>query len=164
MLPEPPWGEGKSYEAFSKDLRPSLDWSPEHGWTVPISSVASFILFNSLLLFFFWVDGFPTTSILWNLSCDMPSSNLSLSSFYAEMTIWVSCSLTITIINAYDLSKFLQQECFSFYLETCLWFGDVYISCSFHYHCLISDDQGLRKWEIRFPISNVLLDYLFIVF
>lgn len=37
-LPEPPQGEGKSYEAFCKDLRPSLDWSPEHGWTVPIST------------------------------------------------------------------------------------------------------------------------------
>ncbi|OVA01465.1 Tudor-like [Macleaya cordata] len=36
-LPEPPVGEGKSYKASCKDLRPSLDWSPEHGWTVPIS-------------------------------------------------------------------------------------------------------------------------------
>lgn len=36
-LPEPPIGEGKSYEAFYKDLRPSLNWSPEHGWMVPMS-------------------------------------------------------------------------------------------------------------------------------
>ncbi|XP_058072588.1 uncharacterized protein LOC131221350 isoform X2 [Magnolia sinica] len=36
-LLEPPLGEGRSYEAFCKDLRPSLDWSPEHGWTVPAS-------------------------------------------------------------------------------------------------------------------------------
>ncbi|KAG8658620.1 hypothetical protein MANES_03G168100v8 [Manihot esculenta] len=33
----PPAGEGLSYEASSADFRPSLDWSPEHGWTVPIS-------------------------------------------------------------------------------------------------------------------------------
>lgn len=32
----PPVGEGLSYDASCKDLRPSLDWSPEHGWTVPI--------------------------------------------------------------------------------------------------------------------------------
>ncbi|CAN6439436.1 unnamed protein product [Victoria cruziana] len=31
----PPLGEGGSYEALCKDLRPSLDWSPEDGWTVP---------------------------------------------------------------------------------------------------------------------------------
>ncbi|KAJ6830000.1 uncharacterized protein M6B38_126320 [Iris pallida] len=37
VLPAPPIGEGKSYEAFCKDLRPSLNWSPEDGWTVPIS-------------------------------------------------------------------------------------------------------------------------------
>lgn len=34
-LPEPPIGEGKFYEARCEDLRPSLDWSPEIGWTVP---------------------------------------------------------------------------------------------------------------------------------
>lgn len=33
LLP-PPLGEGSSYEALTKDLRPSLDWSPEKGWTV----------------------------------------------------------------------------------------------------------------------------------
>ncbi|KAG2722126.1 hypothetical protein I3760_02G115700 [Carya illinoinensis] len=32
----PPMGEGQSYEALCKDLRPSLDWTPECGWTVPI--------------------------------------------------------------------------------------------------------------------------------
>ncbi|WCJ23960.1 Agenet domain-containing protein [Euphorbia peplus] len=31
----PPHGEGRSYDVFGKDLRPSLDWSPEHGWTLP---------------------------------------------------------------------------------------------------------------------------------
>lgn len=36
-LPEPPVGEGKSYIAFGKDLRPSLRWSPEQGWTEPIT-------------------------------------------------------------------------------------------------------------------------------
>lgn len=36
-LPEPPLGEGMSYAAFCKDLRPSLDWSPGNGWTVPVS-------------------------------------------------------------------------------------------------------------------------------
>ncbi|XP_027355699.1 uncharacterized protein LOC113865394 isoform X1 [Abrus precatorius] len=35
LLP-PPLGEGNSYRAFSKDLRPSLDWCPEKGWTVPM--------------------------------------------------------------------------------------------------------------------------------
>ncbi|XP_061362848.1 uncharacterized protein LOC133306533 isoform X2 [Gastrolobium bilobum] len=35
LLP-PPLGEGSSYEALSKDLRPSLDWCPEKGWTVPL--------------------------------------------------------------------------------------------------------------------------------
>ncbi|KAK1278639.1 hypothetical protein QJS04_geneDACA021337 [Acorus gramineus] len=35
-LSNPPLGEGKTYEAFCKDLRPSLDWSPEYGWTVPV--------------------------------------------------------------------------------------------------------------------------------
>ncbi|KAA8548770.1 hypothetical protein F0562_000454 [Nyssa sinensis] len=34
QLPPPPLGEGASYEVFCKDLRPSLDWSPEHGWTL----------------------------------------------------------------------------------------------------------------------------------
>ncbi|XP_030512980.1 uncharacterized protein LOC115727014 isoform X1 [Rhodamnia argentea] len=33
-LHAPPAGEGESYEAFSKDLRPSLDWSIENGWMV----------------------------------------------------------------------------------------------------------------------------------
>ncbi|XP_077247986.1 uncharacterized protein LOC143887713 isoform X2 [Tasmannia lanceolata] len=36
-LPAPPLGEGKSYEASCKDIRPSLDWSLEHGWSVPKS-------------------------------------------------------------------------------------------------------------------------------
>ncbi|XP_020214199.1 uncharacterized protein LOC109798375 isoform X1 [Cajanus cajan] len=35
LLP-PPLGEGSSYEALSKDLRPSLDWCPGKGWTVPM--------------------------------------------------------------------------------------------------------------------------------
>ncbi|XP_027913476.1 uncharacterized protein LOC114173350 [Vigna unguiculata] len=35
LLP-PPLGEGLSYEALSKDLRPTLDWCPEKGWSVPI--------------------------------------------------------------------------------------------------------------------------------
>ncbi|KAL3727070.1 hypothetical protein ACJRO7_031903 [Eucalyptus globulus] len=33
-LHPPPAGEGQSYEASSKDLRPSLDWSIENGWMV----------------------------------------------------------------------------------------------------------------------------------
>ncbi|PKU73695.1 uncharacterized protein LOC110112796 isoform X1 [Dendrobium catenatum] len=36
-LPDPPVGEGCSYEALCKDLRPSLDWSQENGWMVPLS-------------------------------------------------------------------------------------------------------------------------------
>ncbi|XP_020101886.1 uncharacterized protein LOC109719548 isoform X2 [Ananas comosus] len=36
-LPQPPVGEGRSYCALCKDLRPSLDWSPENGWAIPIS-------------------------------------------------------------------------------------------------------------------------------
>ncbi|XP_021721792.1 uncharacterized protein LOC110689330 isoform X2 [Chenopodium quinoa] len=35
-LLEPPRGEGSSYTVNCKDLRPSLDWSPESGWTVPV--------------------------------------------------------------------------------------------------------------------------------
>ncbi|KAL0457065.1 UNVERIFIED_CONTAM: hypothetical protein Slati_1045700 [Sesamum latifolium] len=34
-LHPPPRGEGSSYEVHLKDLRPSLDWSPQCGWTVP---------------------------------------------------------------------------------------------------------------------------------
>ncbi|XP_073048864.1 uncharacterized protein [Primulina eburnea] len=34
-LRRPPHGEGKTYEVLYKDLRPSLDWSPQRGWTVP---------------------------------------------------------------------------------------------------------------------------------
>lgn len=36
LLP-PPMGEGSSYEAYCKDLRPSLDWTPESGWKVPMT-------------------------------------------------------------------------------------------------------------------------------
>ncbi|XP_054814412.1 uncharacterized protein LOC129314953 [Prosopis cineraria] len=32
----PPVGEGSSYEALFKDIRPSLDWGPKKGWTVPL--------------------------------------------------------------------------------------------------------------------------------
>ncbi|VFQ76820.1 unnamed protein product [Cuscuta campestris] len=31
----PPVGEGTTYDVFVKDLRPSLDWSPELGWNLP---------------------------------------------------------------------------------------------------------------------------------
>ncbi|KAK1379890.1 Agenet domain-containing protein [Heracleum sosnowskyi] len=31
----PPVGEGGVYEVSCKDLRPSLDWSPEYGWRAP---------------------------------------------------------------------------------------------------------------------------------
>lgn len=34
-LIKPPMGEGGCFEVLSKDLRPSLDWTPELGWTVP---------------------------------------------------------------------------------------------------------------------------------
>ncbi|EOA13765.1 hypothetical protein CARUB_v10026857mg [Capsella rubella] len=33
----PPYGEGSIYEALSKDVRPSLEWSLDDGWTVPFS-------------------------------------------------------------------------------------------------------------------------------
>nr|XP_009775788.1 PREDICTED: uncharacterized protein LOC104225642 [Nicotiana sylvestris] len=36
-LVPPPLGEGATYEVFVKDLRPSLDWSPEFVWAVPAS-------------------------------------------------------------------------------------------------------------------------------
>ncbi|KAJ8531486.1 hypothetical protein K7X08_026920 [Anisodus acutangulus] len=36
-LTPPPVGEGSIYEVSFKDLRPSLDWSPNFGWTVPTS-------------------------------------------------------------------------------------------------------------------------------
>ncbi|KAI3469708.1 hypothetical protein Pfo_026371 [Paulownia fortunei] len=34
-LKPPPIGEGSIYEVLLKDVRPSLDWSPEYGWTIP---------------------------------------------------------------------------------------------------------------------------------
>ncbi|CAH1427040.1 unnamed protein product [Lactuca virosa] len=34
-LPMPPAGQGGIYNAFCKDLRPSLNWSPLEGWTFP---------------------------------------------------------------------------------------------------------------------------------
>ncbi|XP_057806546.1 uncharacterized protein LOC131021390 isoform X5 [Salvia miltiorrhiza] len=34
-LRPPPHGEGLSYRVLLKDLRPSLDWSTAHGWTLP---------------------------------------------------------------------------------------------------------------------------------
>ncbi|KAG8051910.1 hypothetical protein GUJ93_ZPchr0001g30450 [Zizania palustris] len=37
VLPEIPIGEGGSYVADCKDLRPALDWSLEKGWSVPLS-------------------------------------------------------------------------------------------------------------------------------
>lgn len=36
-LTPPPVGEGALYEVSFKDLRPSLEWSPDFGWTVPTS-------------------------------------------------------------------------------------------------------------------------------
>ncbi|KAJ4722622.1 Agenet domain protein [Melia azedarach] len=36
-LPSPPVGEGSSYEVSYNDLRPTLEWSPDDGWIVPIS-------------------------------------------------------------------------------------------------------------------------------
>ncbi|MCL7041948.1 hypothetical protein MKW94_015602 [Papaver nudicaule] len=39
QLPEPPMGEGETYKALCKDLRPSLDGSPKLGWTLPIFEV-----------------------------------------------------------------------------------------------------------------------------
>ncbi|PKI67406.1 hypothetical protein CRG98_012191 [Punica granatum] len=38
-LPRPPEGEGDTWDAYSKDLRPSLEWSPETGWTLPTIKV-----------------------------------------------------------------------------------------------------------------------------
>lgn len=35
-LPKPPIGEGLSYQADRKDLRPTLLWSIESGWSVPL--------------------------------------------------------------------------------------------------------------------------------
>ncbi|KAL9410805.1 hypothetical protein AB3S75_044557 [Citrus x aurantiifolia] len=40
LLP-PPVGEGLSYEVFLKDLRPTLEWSLDNGWTVPTSEKES---------------------------------------------------------------------------------------------------------------------------
>ncbi|GKU85813.1 hypothetical protein SLEP1_g434 [Rubroshorea leprosula] len=41
LLP-PPAGEGLSYEVYCKDLRPSLDWSPVDGWTLPSKGSKSY--------------------------------------------------------------------------------------------------------------------------
>ncbi|GJN36105.1 hypothetical protein PR202_gb24941 [Eleusine coracana subsp. coracana] len=40
-LLRPPVGEGQCYDANINDLRPTLDWSLEGGWTVPLSQVAA---------------------------------------------------------------------------------------------------------------------------
>ncbi|KAL9410799.1 hypothetical protein AB3S75_044554 [Citrus x aurantiifolia] len=40
LLP-PPVGEGLPYEVFLKDLRPTLEWSLDNGWTVPTSEKES---------------------------------------------------------------------------------------------------------------------------
>ncbi|KAK9182799.1 hypothetical protein WN944_025945 [Citrus x changshan-huyou] len=42
LLP-PPVGEGLSYEVFLKDLRPTLEWSLDNGWTVPTSIMILFL-------------------------------------------------------------------------------------------------------------------------
>ncbi|ONM25076.1 Agenet domain-containing protein [Zea mays] len=39
QLPAPPIGEGRCYIANHKDLRPTLEWSLEKGWTVPLAQV-----------------------------------------------------------------------------------------------------------------------------
>eukprot|EP01018_Ginkgo_biloba_P004171 Gb_23343 [translate_table: standard] len=39
-LPKPPIGEGGSYQADRKDLRPTLLWSIEDGWRVPFCEVS----------------------------------------------------------------------------------------------------------------------------
>ncbi|KAH9625481.1 hypothetical protein KSS87_018340 [Heliosperma pusillum] len=38
-LPDKPVGEGLTYIVSRKDLRPSLNWSPDSGWTFPASMV-----------------------------------------------------------------------------------------------------------------------------
>ncbi|KAG6423321.1 hypothetical protein SASPL_113715 [Salvia splendens] len=43
-LRPPPLGEGSSYKAHIKDLRPSLDWSLQHGWTLPLQACHFFAL------------------------------------------------------------------------------------------------------------------------
>ncbi|KAK4775669.1 hypothetical protein SAY87_023630 [Trapa incisa] len=42
VLPSPPYGEGQAYDVLSKDLRPSLDWSPDSGWTLPTTTVGGY--------------------------------------------------------------------------------------------------------------------------
>ncbi|KAI3898996.1 hypothetical protein MKW92_019569 [Papaver armeniacum] len=41
QLPQPPMGEGEgqTHKVSCKDIRPSLDWTPELGWIAPISKV-----------------------------------------------------------------------------------------------------------------------------
>ncbi|CAK7327204.1 unnamed protein product [Dovyalis caffra] len=55
LLP-PPVGEGSSYEADSKDFRPSLSWSLEHGWTVPIPSL-EIVFCNMSVVLLFYING-----------------------------------------------------------------------------------------------------------
>lgn len=53
-------GEGLTYEALCKDLRPSLDWTPEYGWMVPIPLVA----FRTPAFFIvFVIQVFPISTI-----------------------------------------------------------------------------------------------------
>lgn len=45
---KPPLGEGEVYEANVQDLRPSLNWSALHGWTIPTSEVVLFVFIITL--------------------------------------------------------------------------------------------------------------------
>lgn len=49
-MPKPPFGEGEVYEANIQDLRPSLNWSCLHGWTIPTSEVRLFVFIIKLLI------------------------------------------------------------------------------------------------------------------
>lgn len=58
-LTPPPIGEGALYEIHFKDLRPSLDWSPNFGWTVLASQVLTFTLLFAYVVAFLCFS-FPT--------------------------------------------------------------------------------------------------------
>ncbi|XP_010274847.1 PREDICTED: uncharacterized protein LOC104610075 isoform X3 [Nelumbo nucifera] len=68
-LPKCPVGEGGSYEALCKDLRPSLDWSPEHGWTVPISKDGETCRYCARLLQPYQVIQNKSGAPLWRIGC-----------------------------------------------------------------------------------------------
>eukprot|EP00267_Zea_mays_P033015 XP_008667114.1 uncharacterized protein LOC100192874 isoform X3 [Zea mays] len=62
QLPAPPIGEGRCYIANHKDLRPTLEWSLEKGWTVPLAQANQKSWYTARLLRQYKSDSDKSTS------------------------------------------------------------------------------------------------------